>query len=90
MGTSGLGGAVIFLPEKNTQCPNVKGLKLSDKRALISRKTKGFTILTSTETVIFKPRRLYVLYWQVYSILLNQKVIKEKGFPSVALSENIS
>ena len=30
-------------------------------------------ILTSTETDIFKPRILYVLYWQVYSILLQSE-----------------
>ena len=56
----GGGGAVISFPEKNTQCPNAQVFKLREK-------TKGCTIiLTSTETVIFKPHVLYVLYGQVY------------------------
>ena len=49
---SDLEGAVTFLLEKVTQCPNALVLKLGYKRTQIAVKTSTFTILTPNETVI--------------------------------------
>lgn len=59
IGARGLGheGALTFLPETFTHCPNGSGLKSGCKRTKITWKTKTFTISTSKETAII-PKRI--------------------------------
>ena len=82
--------------ERGSSCPpKIHSAQMCQRcnwgiNALKLQKKERVASLTSSETAIFKPRILYVLYWQVYSIVLkSMNLIKEKVFPSVTLFENI-
>ena len=51
-----------LLARKNYITPKCVSIEIETKTHLNYKKTKGFTILTSTETLLFNPRILYVLY----------------------------